>query len=212
MSLFQVLLTSSEAVLQALPSSLLAEAQILRDRALSHYQTRGLYGGSHRLTSHRNFDRQAYMDRSVGSIFRRGVSSHAASLDTKEFEGRPFVDENALRGLIRLLRIAQVVMQCTLFYASHSTLYLNLINKFLFISCGQPLEKGVLQRLLLNLCTHTVTRATLIHLMLDMIKPDTEGSISLSATMNPQRLYGCQPNVVYGRSPSLNGILIYKLP
>lgn len=130
MSLFQVLLTSSEAVLQALPSSLLAEAQMLRDRAVSHYQTRGLYGRSHRLTSRRNFDRQAYMDRSVGSISRRGVSSHAASLDIKEVEGHPLLDENGLRGLLRLLRVAQVIRVCD----QCNLLLFNLSISFPFVS------------------------------------------------------------------------------
>uniref|UniRef100_A0A7N0U1T4 HECT-type E3 ubiquitin transferase n=2 Tax=Kalanchoe fedtschenkoi TaxID=63787 RepID=A0A7N0U1T4_KALFE len=177
----EVLLTSSEAVLQALPSSLLAEAQMLRDRAMSHYQARSLFGNAHRLSNRRNglgFDRQTFMDRGVGAnnIGRRGTSSLAASLNVKEIEGEPFLDANALRGLVRLLRVAQ------------------------------PLGKGLLQRLMLNLCTHTVTRATLVHLLLDMIKPEAEGSPSVLAAMNPLRLYGCQPNVVYGRSPLLNGL------
>ncbi|GJR71645.1 E3 ubiquitin protein ligase UPL1 [Tanacetum coccineum] len=46
----EVLLTSSEAVLSAFPSPLLAEAQMLRDRAMSHYQARSLFGNSHRQT------------------------------------------------------------------------------------------------------------------------------------------------------------------
>ncbi|KAL5068177.1 hypothetical protein RYX36_019064 [Vicia faba] len=50
----EVLLTSSEAVLSALPAPLLTEAQILRDRAMSHYQARNLFGSSHRLNNRRN--------------------------------------------------------------------------------------------------------------------------------------------------------------
>ncbi|CAM8937305.1 unnamed protein product [Rhodiola kirilowii] len=176
----EVLLTSSEAVLQALPSSLLAEAQMLRDRAMSHYQARSLFGSTHRFSNRRHglgYDRQTFMDRGVGvTIGRRGVSSPAASLNVREIEGEPFLDANALRGLVRLLRVAQ------------------------------PLGKGLLQRLLLNLCTHTVTRTTLVRLLLDMIQPEVEGSPTALATMNTQRLYGCQPNVVYGRSPLLNGV------
>ncbi|KAJ1430487.1 Ubiquitin-associated domain [Sesbania bispinosa] len=174
----EVLLTSSEAVLSALPSPLLAEAQILRDRAMSHYQARSLFGSSHRLNNRRNglgFDRRPVMDRGVGvTIGRR--SALTDTLKVKEIEGEPLLDANALKALIRLLRLAQ------------------------------PLGKGLLQRLLLNLCAHSVTRATLIYLLLDMIKPEAEGSISRLATLNSQRLYGCHSNTVYGRSQLLDGL------
>ncbi|KAJ6314476.1 hypothetical protein OIU78_018036 [Salix suchowensis] len=176
----EVLLTSSEAVLSALPSPLLAEAQMLRDRAMSHYQARSLFGSSHRLSSRRNglgFDRQAVMDRGVGvTIGRRAASNIADSMKVKEIEGKPLLDANALKALIRLLRLAQ------------------------------PLGKGLLQRLLLNLCAHSTTRATLVRLLLNMIKPEAEGSIGGLATINSQRLYGCQSNVVYGRSQLLDGL------
>lgn len=108
----QVLLTSSEAVLSALPSTLLAEAQMLRDRAMSHYQARSLFGGSHRLHGRRNglgFDRQTVMDRGVGvTIARRASSSFSESLKLKELEGEPLLDAHGLKALIRLLRLAQV--------------------------------------------------------------------------------------------------------
>ncbi|XP_011038806.1 PREDICTED: E3 ubiquitin-protein ligase UPL1 isoform X3 [Populus euphratica] len=175
----EVLLTSSEAVLSALPSPLLAEAQMLRDRAMSHYQARSLFGSSHRLSSRRNglgFDRQTVMDRGVGVTIGRATSTIADSLEVKEMEGKPLLDATALKALIRLLRLAQ------------------------------PLGKGLLQRLLLNLCAHSTTRATLVRLLLDMIKPEAEGSISGLATINSQRLYGCQSNVVYGRSQLLDGL------
>ncbi|XP_044474315.1 E3 ubiquitin-protein ligase UPL1-like isoform X2 [Mangifera indica] len=176
----EVLLTSSEAVLSALPSPLLAEAQMLRDRAMSHYQARSLFGGSHRLNGRRNglgFDRQTVMDRGVGvTIGRRTASAIADSLKVKEIEGEPLLDANALKALIRLLRLAQ------------------------------PLGKGLLQRLLLNLCAHSITRATLVRLLLDMIKPEAEGSANGLATINSQRLYGCQSNVVYGCSQLLDGL------
>lgn len=176
----EVLLTSSEAVLSALPSPLLAEAQMLRDRAMSHYQARSLFGNSHRLNNRRNglgFDRQTVMDRGVGvTIGRRAASAFSDGLNVKEIEGEPLLDANALKALVRLLRLAQ------------------------------PLGKGLLQRLLLNLCAHSVTRATLVRLLLDMIKPEAEGSVSGLATINTQRLYGCQSNVVYGRSQLLDGL------
>lgn len=108
----QVLLTSSEAVLSALPSPLLAEAQMLRDRAMSHYQARSHFGSSHRLTQRRNglgFDRQSVMDRGVGvTIGRRTGAALLDVLKVKEVEGEPLLDGNALKALIRLLRLAQV--------------------------------------------------------------------------------------------------------
>lgn len=105
-------MTSSEAVLSALPSPLLAEAQILRDRAMSHYQARSFFGSgsSHRLNNRRNglgFDRGPVMDRGVGvTIGRRSVLTD--SLKVKEIEGEPLLDANALKALIRLLRLSQV--------------------------------------------------------------------------------------------------------
>ncbi|KAK2383806.1 E3 ubiquitin-protein ligase UPL1 [Trifolium repens] len=174
----EVLLTSSEAVLSALPSPLLAEAQILRDRAMSHYQARSLFGSSHRLNNRRNglgFVRRPVMDRGVGvTIDRR--SALTDTLKVKEIEGEPLLNANALKSLIRLLRLAQ------------------------------PLGKGLLQRLLLNLCAHSLTRATLIYLLLDMIKPEVEGSVIRPVSLNSQRLYGCHSNTVYGRSQLVDGL------
>jgi len=74
----------------------------------------------------------------------------------------------------------------------------------------QPLGKGLLQRLLLNLCAHSFTRANLVQLLLDMIRPEMETLPSELALTNPQRLYGCQLNVVYGRSQLLNGSNNYR--
>ncbi|KAL7249065.1 hypothetical protein ACSBR1_011264 [Camellia fascicularis] len=176
----EVLLTSSDAVLSALPSPLLAEAQMLRDRAMSHYQARSIFGSTHRSNNRRNglgFDRQTMMDRGVGiTIGRRASSALAEGLKLKEIEGEPLLNAHALKALIRLLRLAQ------------------------------PLGKGLLQRLLLNLCAHSVTRSILVRLLIDMIKPETESTISKLTTVNSQRLYGCQSNVVYGRSQLLDGL------
>ncbi|PPR89007.1 hypothetical protein GOBAR_AA31676 [Gossypium barbadense] len=176
----EVLLTSSEAVLSALPSPLLAEAQMLRDRAMSHYQARSLFGGSHRLSNRRNglgLDRQRVMDRGVGiTLGRRPGSTISDSLKVKEIEGEPLLNSNSLKALIRLLRLAQ------------------------------PLGKGLLQRLLLNLCAHSATRATLVKLLLDMIRSEVEGSSSGLSTINSQRLYGCHSKVVYGRSQVFDGL------
>lgn len=175
----EVLLTSSEALLSALPSPLLAEAQMLRDRAMSHYHARSLFGGSQRLNGRGNrlgFDRHTVMDRGVGVTLGRRTSSVAENLKLKELEGEPLLDANGLRALIRLLRLAQ------------------------------PLGKGLLQRLLLNLCTHNYTRAILVRLLLDMINPETVGAITGLNSTNPHRLYGCQSDVVYGRSQLCDGV------
>ncbi|CAA2959517.1 E3 ubiquitin- ligase UPL1 isoform X1 [Olea europaea subsp. europaea] len=175
----EVLLTSSEAVLSALPSPLLAEAQMLRDRAMSHYHAHSLFGGSHRLTSRRNgwgFDRQTVMDRGVGVSISRRASALAENLKLKELEGEPFLDANGLKGLIRLLRLAQ------------------------------PLGKGLLQRFLLNLCAHGDTRAILVHLLLGMIKPEPAGIVGSLTAFDFQRLYGCQSDVVYSRSQLCGGL------
>lgn len=112
-------MTSSEAVLSALPSALLAEAQMLRDRAVSHFHTRGsLFGGSQRLGGRRlAVDRQTIMDRGVGvSVGQRAVSAIANSLKAKEIDGMPLLDSNALKALIRLLRLAQVFFKIHLGY------------------------------------------------------------------------------------------------
>ncbi|KAF2288944.1 hypothetical protein GH714_022947 [Hevea brasiliensis] len=166
---------------------------MLRDRAMSHYHARSLFGGSHRLTSRRNglgSDRQTVMDRGVGvTIGRRTASAIANSMKVKEIEGEPLLDANALKALIRL-------------YGCLSTSQRNELRNMRM----EPLGKGLLQRLLLNLCAHSVTRATLVRLMLDMIKPEAEGSFSGLAMVNSQRLYGCQSNVVYGRSQLLDGL------
>lgn len=180
----EVLLTSSEAVLAALSPALLAEAQMLRERAMNEYQARSLFGGGHRLGGRRHnmsTGGQTAMDRGVGSsvgltLGRRPVASLGNLLKMKEVEGKPLVDTGALKAMLQLLRLAQ------------------------------PLGKGLLQRLLLNLCAHSSTRAILVHLLLDMLRPEAEG---LSADTNgapSQRLYGCQWNVVYARSQISDGV------
>ncbi|KAJ7561891.1 hypothetical protein O6H91_03G045900 [Diphasiastrum complanatum] len=185
----EVLLTSSEAVLAALPPALLAEAQLLRERAVSHqYQARGLFGGAHRMAARRNNLNVATgghtaIDRGVGGTSGFGVGRRPGlpfngETKVKEAEGRPLVDTAALKAMLRLLRLAQ------------------------------PLGKGLLQRLLLNVCAHSKTRATLVQLLLDMLRPEAEGSVgSYSADGAPsQRLYGCQWNVVYARSEQSDGV------
>ncbi|KZV53708.1 hypothetical protein F511_38118 [Dorcoceras hygrometricum] len=175
----EVLLTSSEAVLSALPSPLLAEAQMLRDRALNRYHARSLFGNNQGLNSRGNrlglgFDRRTVMDRGVGVTIGRG-SSLVENLKLKELDGEPLLDAKGLKALIRLLRLAQ------------------------------PLGKGLLQRLLLNLCTHSETRAVLVRLLLDLINPETVGIASGVTAKNEHRLYGCQSDI-NGRSQLRDGV------
>ncbi|KAJ7557451.1 hypothetical protein O6H91_05G127400 [Diphasiastrum complanatum] len=183
----EVLLTSSEAVLAALPPALLAEAQLLRERVSHQFQARSLFGGAHRLASRRNNLTVAPghmgMDRGAGGTSgfgagRRPGLPFSGETRVKEAEGKPLVDTAALKAMLRLLRLAQ------------------------------PLGKGLLQRLLLNLCAHSETRATLVQLLLEMLRPEADGSIgSYSADGAPsQRLYGCQWNVVYARSQQSDGV------
>ncbi|PHT48026.1 hypothetical protein CQW23_12234 [Capsicum baccatum] len=127
-----VLLTSSEAILSALPSPLLTEAQMFRDRAMSHYQAHSLFVGIHRLHGCRMVwdltDKQLWTGVGV-TIGRRASSSFSKSLKLKELESEPLLYANGLKSLIRLLRLAQL------------------------------LGKGLLQRLLLHLSAHSSTRA-----------------------------------------------------
>lgn len=57
----------------------------------------------------------------------------------------------------------------------------------------------------MNLSSHNETRAILVRLLLDMIKPETVGIVGGVTSMNTQRLYGCQSDVVYGRSQLCDG-------
>ncbi|KAL6600606.1 hypothetical protein ACP70R_045406 [Stipagrostis hirtigluma subsp. patula] len=174
----EVLLTSSEAVLSALPSALLAEAQMLRDRELSRYRARGsLFGGSYRLGGRRlPADNQTVIDRAVGvAVGRRLISATPGSTKGKDVEGNPLLDSDALQALIRLLQLAP------------------------------PLSKGLLQRLMFNLCAHSVTRITLVGHLLNMIKPESEG-LNRSDCVSTYRLHGCQWNIVYAQPHSANGL------
>ncbi|XP_024379829.1 E3 ubiquitin-protein ligase UPL1 isoform X3 [Physcomitrium patens] len=188
----EVLLTSSEAVLAALPPALLAEAQLLRERAMNQYQARGLFGAAtHRITHRRNnlgvgtgagtgtTAEDGSLGAGAGVVVGRRPVALSSNSKMKEAEGKPLVDTSALKALLRLLRLAQ------------------------------PLGKGLLQRLLLNLCAHSVTRLTLLQLLLGMLRPEAEGNATggISADgAQSQRLYGCQWNVVYARSQMSDGI------
>jgi hypothetical protein len=57
----------------------------------------------------------------------------------------------------------------------------------------QPIYKGQLQRLLLNLCAHSETRISLVKILMDLLMLDVRRSAgSFSIVEPPYRLYGCQ--------------------
>ncbi|XP_061371769.1 E3 ubiquitin-protein ligase UPL1-like [Gastrolobium bilobum] len=94
-----------------------------------------------------------------------------------EADGAPLVDTEALHAMIRLFRIVQ------------------------------PLYKGQLQRLLLNLCAHCETRTSLVKILIDLLMLDVRKPASyFSAVEPPYRLYGCQSNVMYSRPQSFDGV------
>ncbi|KAL5559936.1 hypothetical protein UlMin_036147 [Ulmus minor] len=94
-----------------------------------------------------------------------------------EADGAPLVDTEALNAMIRVLRIVQ------------------------------PLYKGGLQRLLLNLCAHSETRTSLVKILMDMLILDTRKPINLSSDAEPSyRLYACQTNVMYSRPQFFDGV------
>ncbi|KAK1269560.1 E3 ubiquitin-protein ligase UPL1 [Acorus gramineus] len=120
---------------------------------------------------------QAVMDTGIGvSIDRRPFSVPENGLMVKEIKRISLLDPSSLKALLRLLRLAQLS------------------------------AKGYLQKLLLNLCEHCGTRAILVSLLLDMIKLEAEGCAAGTVAHTSQRLYGCQSNVVYGRSQLLDGL------
>jgi E3 ubiquitin-protein ligase HUWE1 len=70
----------------------------------------------------------------------------------------------------------------------------------------QPIYKGQLQRLLLNLCAHSETRISLVKILMDLLMLDVRRSAgSFSTVEPPYRLYGCQSNVMYSRPQSYDG-------
>lgn len=119
-------------------------------------------------------------DEGIGSGLGRAGGSVARRLvgaKLVEADGAPLVDTDALHAMIRLLRVVQ------------------------------PLYKGQLQRLLLNLCAHYETRTSLVKILMDMLMLDTRKHVNnLSAAEPSFRLYACQSNVMYSRPQSFDGV------
>ncbi|XP_062203891.1 E3 ubiquitin-protein ligase UPL1-like [Phragmites australis] len=171
----EVLLTSPDTLLATLTPALVAEANMLRERFAHRYHSGSLFGMNSR-------NRRGESSRH-GEIIRAGLDRNAGDFSRStskpiETEGAPLVDEDALKALIRLLRVVQ------------------------------PLYKGQLQRLLLNLCAHREIRKSLVQILVDMLMLDLQGSSkkSTDATEPPFRLYGCHANITYSRPQSSDGV------
>jgi E3 ubiquitin-protein ligase HUWE1 len=81
-----------------------------------------------------------------------------------------------------------------------------IILSIIYLLILQPLYKGQLQRLLLNLCAHSETRISLVKILMDLLMLDVRRSVSSFGTVEPPyRLYGCQSNVMYSRPRSFDG-------
>ncbi|XP_042508612.1 E3 ubiquitin-protein ligase UPL2-like [Macadamia integrifolia] len=174
----EVLLTSSDAILANLTPALVAEANMLRERFAHRYHSRtlfGMYPRSRRGESSRRGEVVgASLDRIGGGI----ASRRSMGGKPLEADGAPLVDTEALKAMIRLLRVVQ------------------------------PLYKGQLQRLLLNLCAHHATRTTLVQILMDMLMLDMRRTVNhLSSAAEPSyRLYACQSHVMYSRPQYLDGV------
>ncbi|KAJ4930463.1 hypothetical protein NE237_014317 [Protea cynaroides] len=174
----EVLLTSSDAILANLTPALVAEANMLRERFAHRYHSRTLFGMYPRNrrgeSSRRGEAVGASLDRAGGGI----ASRRSMGGKLLEADGAPLVDMDALKAMIRLLRVVQ------------------------------PLYKGQLQRLLLNLCAHHETRTTLVQILMDMLMLDMRRTVNhLSNPAEPSyRLYACQSHVMYSRPQFLDGV------
>ncbi|CAO2834572.1 unnamed protein product [Amaranthus hypochondriacus] len=171
----EVLLTSSDAVLANLTPALVAEANMLRERFAHRYHSRtlfGMYPRSRRGESSRRGEGLG-VDRAVGNIAsRRTVGSKLLEAD-----GAPLVDTDALKGMIRLLRVVQQVY------------------------------KGSFQRLLLNLCAHSKTRTELVKILMEMLMLDEHKLVDQQNLAEPSyRLYACQSHVMYSRPQFVDGV------
>ncbi|GAB2225364.1 hypothetical protein Droror1_Dr00006156 [Drosera rotundifolia] len=170
----EVLLTSSDAVLANLTPALVAEANMLRERFAHRYHNRALFGmypRSRRGESSRRGEGSS-LDRAGGSV----VSRRSVNNKLLEAGGPPLVDTDALKGMIRLLRVVQ------------------------------PLYKGQLQRLLLNLCAHSETRTAMVDILMEMLMLDSSKPANQDGTKPSYRLYACQSHVMYSRPLSFDGV------
>ncbi|KAK1323260.1 E3 ubiquitin-protein ligase UPL2 [Acorus calamus] len=115
----------------------------------------------------------------IGSGLDRGVASRR-SVGGKlvEVDGAPLVDMEDLKALVRLLRVVQ------------------------------PIYRGSLQRVLLNLCVHRESRTKLVKILMDMLMRDISGPMkSLNCPGEPSyRLYASQSSIIYSRPQFCDGV------
>ncbi|KAL5714333.1 HECT-type E3 ubiquitin transferase [Ranunculus cassubicifolius] len=174
----EVLLTSSDAILANLTPALVAEANMLRERFAHRYHSRTLFG----MYPRNRRGESSRRGEAVGSGLGRGGGSNASRRSAGgkivEADGAPLVDTEGLKGMIRLLRVVQ------------------------------PLYKGMLQKLLLNLCAHQETRAALGQILMEMLLLDTRKRAGLSSVGGEPsfRLYACQNYVMYSRPQFSDGV------
>lgn len=111
-SILQVLLTSSDAILANLTPALVAEANMLRERFAHRYHNRtllGMYPRNRRGESSRRGEAvRSSLDRATGAV----GSHQSVGGKLAEADGVPLVDNGALRSMIRLLRVVQVISTC----------------------------------------------------------------------------------------------------
>ncbi|XP_039041914.1 E3 ubiquitin-protein ligase UPL2-like isoform X2 [Hibiscus syriacus] len=173
----EVLLTSSDAILANLTPALVAEANMLRERFAHRYHNRNLFG----MYPRNRRGESSRRGEGIGSSFDRMggsiVSRRSVSARLIEAEGTTLIGPEALQAMVRLLRMVQ------------------------------PLYKGSLQKLLLNLCAHNETRTELVKILMDMLTLDIRKRVSFSNPIEPPyRLYGCRNNVIYSRPQHFDGV------
>lgn len=100
-------MTSPESVLATFPPALVAEANMLRERFAHRYHSSTIYGMTSRNRRVEPSSREllgSNLDRHSGDASRR-----AALGKLIEADGAPLVDTDALKAMIRLLRVVQVM-------------------------------------------------------------------------------------------------------
>ncbi|XWS24002.1 hypothetical protein CRYUN_Cryun28dG0063800 [Craigia yunnanensis] len=173
----EVLLTSSDAILANLTPALVAEANMLRERFAHRYHNHTLFGTYPRNRRGESSRRGEGIESGLDRMGGSIVSRRSVSAKLIEAEGAPLVGTEALQAMVRLLRIVQ------------------------------PLYKGSLQKLLLNLCAHNETRTAQVKILMDMLMLDTRKPVSYSNAIEPPyRLYGCQNNVMYSHPQHFDGV------
>lgn len=193
----EVLLTSDESVLASLPPALLAEARTLRENAVAQYRAShqpppppgggvlpdsiaGINPPALGSLLRINEDGLGELPRSITRWFNPGPGGsqrRGAPLErrARDVEGKPMLDDDTLVTLVRLLRMAQ------------------------------PLAKGLVQRLLLNLCAYDASRRSLVRRLLAPLRGAMPGE-------DLTRLYGCKAEMVYHRGTNADGRGEQQLP